>query len=162
MNEKKEWFKTLEEFVYWELTVNKGSHTQITKKDMAALFNNVYPDIKVTAEMSKQYMLDEILKKYSLTEIYDMHPEKFGIKPSIWKYKFNLTDSQRKKMEKEGYLLFPAYTSYERVFTGTYADVQYYQAKSYFTYTLEEVEKWKEENIRGYKKRKEAAADAES
>lgn len=149
-----EWFNTLEEFVEWELKVNKGSDTRFTKHVIMEIYQEVYPDKKVPSQATKEQLIDEILKKKSLLEIYEEHKQDFGIKPSKWIAKFNLTPSQRKKMEKEGFLLHVSYYNYEKVFTGTYADVPYYRAEDYFRHTVEEVERWKEENIRGYRSRK--------
>ena len=150
------WFDTLEDFVIWELKANKGSDkNQFLKSKIEEMFLTLYPDIK-TSGLTKDYMVDEILKKKSYLEIYnEFKDEKFGIKPSKWRDKFNITASQMKKMVNDGYLLNPTYTNHEKVFTGTYSDVQYYRAEDYFNYTAEEVEIWKEENIRGYKTRKE-------
>ena len=150
-----EWFDTLEDFVKWELRVNKGSNTRFTRDAIIDMFKELYPDIEVKSSMTKDYLIDEILKVKSPQEIYNEHKDEFGIKPSKWIRKFGLTPHQRKKMEQEGYLLHVAYYSYEKVFTGTYANVPYYRAKDYFNHTAEEVEAWKEANIRGYKKRKE-------
>lgn len=76
----------------------------------------------------------------------------FGIHPRQVEEKFNLNKNQRKKMEDLGFLKV-AYKVTTKVFTGTYADVPYYDAEQYFLLTQEEVEEWKCENIRGYKKR---------
>lgn len=148
------WFNTLEEFVKWELRVNKGSDTRFTKDFILEIYKDLYPEEKIKSNITKDFLIDEILKKRTLLEIYNDYKDEFGIKPSKWIEKFNLSPSQRKKMEKEGYLLHVVYYNYEKVFTGTYANVGYYRAEDYFNYTPEEVEKWKEENIRGYKKRK--------
>lgn len=150
-----EWFNTLEEFVEWELRSNKGSDTRFTKDVVLKIYKELYPDAEVKINITKDFMIDEILKKRSSIDIYEEYKEQsFGIKPSKWINKFVLTPGQCKKMEKEGYLLHVVYYNYEKVFTGTYADVSYYRAEDYFNHTLEEVEKWKENNIRGYIKRK--------
>jgi len=149
-----EWFQTLDEFVEWELRVNKGSDTLFTKDVIKNMYTEIYPDQKIPSHATKDYLIDEILKVKSLLSIYEEYKEKFGIKSSKWIQKFNLTPSQRKKMEKEKFLLHVVYYNHEKVFTGTYADVAYYRAEDYFCYTVEEVEKWKEENIRGYHNRK--------
>lgn len=148
------WFNTLEEFVEWELRANKGSDTRFTKDVILEMYKELYPKGKIKSNLTKDFMIDEILKKRTLLDIYNQYRDsEFGIKPSRWIYKFKLNPSQRKKMEKEDYLLHVVYYNYEKVFTGTYADVPYYRAEDYFKYSPEEVEKWKEENIRGYKKK---------
>lgn len=157
---KYEWFNTLEEFVEWELRANKGTHTIFTKDKIEVMYKELYGEDSVnnsinTNGLTKEYMIDEILKKKSLIEIYNEHENMFGIKPSKWVDKFGLTKSQREKMEKEEYLFHVVYYKYEKVFTGTYTNVKYYRARDYFEHSVEEVEKWKEDNIRGYKKRKE-------
>jgi hypothetical protein len=151
-----EWFNTLEEFIEWEIKTNKGSSTTFRKETLIDIFKECYPNEKVKSTMTKGDMLSEILKKKSLLDIYEEYKyDAFGIKPYNWIEKFGLTPSYRKKMEKEEFLLHVMYYSYEKVFTGTYANVPYYRAEDYFNHTEEEDEKWKEDNIRGYKKRKE-------
>lgn len=76
----------------------------------------------------------------------------FGIHPTAVEEKFNLNKRQRKKMEQTGFFKI-AYKVKTKVFTNTYADVPYYDAEQYFLLTVEEVEAWKLENIRGYKNR---------
>lgn len=155
-----EWFNTLEEFIEWEIKANKGSSTTFRKETLIDIFKECYPEEKVKNTMTKEAMLNEILKKKSLLDIYEEYKyDTFGIKPYHWIEKFGLTPSHRKKMEKEGYLLHVMCYSYEKVFTGTYANVPYYRAEDYFNYTVDEVEKWKEDNIRGYKKRKEQVSE---
>ncbi|WP_160688286.1 hypothetical protein [Clostridium sp. C2-6-12] len=149
------WFNTLDEFVEWEMRVNKGSKTQITRDVIISMYKELYPNSVVKNSTTKDFMIDEILKKKSLKEIYEERKEfDFGIKPYHWKCKFKLSSSQMKKMIEKGYLLHEVYSVYEKVFTGTYANVSYYKAEDYFNTKIDEVEKWKEDNIRGYKKRK--------
>lgn len=121
---EREWFQTLEEFVEWELRANKGSDTRFTKEKIAKMYKEVFPDRSIKSNATKEFLIDEILKVKSLLDIY------------------------------EELLLHIVYHNYEKVFTGTYANVPYYRAEDYFHYTVEEVEQWKEENIRGYKNRK--------
>ena len=58
-------------------------------------------------------------------------------------------------MVKCKFLLFPSYKKTEKILPGTYVSVQYYEAEPFFNVTVEEVEEWKANNIRGYIKREE-------
>jgi hypothetical protein len=148
---KYDWFNSLEDFINWDIRANKGTQTYFTRNRIETLYKELYPDTSIKTTFTKDYMIDEIIKKKSLLEIYNEYKEvTFGIKPSKWIDKFNLTSHQRKKMEGQGYLLHVVYYNYEKVFTGTYASVPYYRAEDYFSHTIDDVERWKQENIRGY------------
>lgn len=148
-----EWFNNLEDLIRWEMAVNKGANTSFTKGYLVKICEK-YCLNSFSEKMTKSEMTEEIIKKVGIERLYnDYKNEAFGIKLGKWKNKFNLTPSQLDKMAKCGFIKF-AYKKHEKVFTGTYADVKYFEAKEYFDYTVEQVEKWKEDNIRGYKKRK--------
>ncbi|MDP4094882.1 MAG: hypothetical protein Q8920_16170 [Bacillota bacterium] len=156
------WFEILGEYVEWEMRANKGTHTKFSVNHVAEMYKKVYGEENYKNYFSKSFMIDELLKKKSLLEIYEENKDRaFGIKPGKWIEKFNLTKGQMEAMVKKGYLLHPVYKVYEKVFTGTYANVQYYRGEDYFNHTPEEVEAWKMENIRGYKKRMQAVPTTE-
>lgn len=97
-------------------------------------------------------------------QIFDRFKGKaFGLEPSYYTDAFKLSAPHRKKMGEAGFLKIN-YTVNTKVFTGTYADVPYYDPEQFFTLTAEDIERWKDDNIRGYKKRKERElkADAEN
>jgi hypothetical protein len=114
---------------------------------------------KKTLKMDLVYYLIE--NGVTWRQLYDRYKSyAFGIHPSYVEEKFNLNKSQRKKMEDLGFLEV-AYKVRTKVFTATYADVSYYSAEQFFNLTIEDVEKWKCENIRGYRKKVEQVRNYE-
>ena len=150
-----DWFRDLKTLVEWELDANWGTDTPFPKPYLTEWFKKLYPD-KPYSKLTKSDMIRDILKKENWYDIYNKFKDSnFGIKPYHWKQKYNLTDYQMKKMVKCKFLLFPSYKKTEKILPGTYVSVQYYEAEPFFNVTVEEVEEWKANNIRGYIKREE-------
>lgn len=144
-----------EDYVFEEMVANKGTDTFFDLPRLSNLYIDLFGE-KPSYKLKKYDIVKAILEVKSPEDMYNEYKDRaFGLKRLDWMKKFGLTAHQMKKMVEQEFLLIPGFKREEKVFTGTYAEVQYYEAKNYFNYTVEEVEEWKMNNIRGYKKKKE-------
>lgn len=73
----------------------------------------------------------------------------YGIHPSRFTNKFGINKYQKKKMEETGFIKI-AYKKAEKIMPGIYGAVPYYDPEWYFNINIEDIEKWRCENIKGY------------
>jgi len=82
----------------------------------------------------------------------------YGIHPSRFSNKFKVNQYQRKKMESTGFIDI-LYSKNEKIFTGRYGNVPYYNPKWYFSISQKDIEKWRYKHIKGYEKNKQIKLD---
>lgn len=124
--------------------------TYPTKEWMVNWCNELKIEIK--SRDTKDIVIDKLLK-HGITwgDFYNKYKHvAYGIHPSVFNDKFNVTKYQREKMVKTG-LIEIMYYQNDKLMPGIYSDVPYYSAEQYFSLKVEDIEKWKQENIRGYK-----------
>ncbi len=126
--------------------------TYPTKEWMTNWCNEL--NIEIKSKDTKDIVIDKLLKHgVTWIDFYNKFKHAaYGIHPSVFNDKFNVTKYQREKMVKTGFIEI-MYYQYNKLMPGIYSDVPYYSAEQYFSLKVEDVEKWKQENIRGYKEK---------
>ncbi|EKQ50283.1 MULTISPECIES: hypothetical protein [unclassified Clostridium] len=109
--------------------------------------------MKIKSKDTKDIVIDKLLENgITWMDLYNKYKHAaYGIHPSIFNNKFNVTKYQREKMVKTGFLEI-MYYQYDKIMPGIHSNVPYYSAEQYFSLTIEDIEIWKQKNIRGYKK----------
>lgn len=112
-------------------------------------------EIKIKNKDTKDIVIDKLLEHgIKWIDFYNKYKHSaYGIHPSTLNDKFNVTKYQREKMVKTGFLEI-MYYQYDKIMPGIHADVPYYSPEQYFKLNLQDIEAWKQENIRGYKEKK--------
>jgi hypothetical protein len=111
-------------------------------------------ELEIKSKDTRNIVIDKLLK-HGITwmDFYNKYKySAYGIHPATFNDKFNVTKYQREKMVKTGFIEI-MYYQYDKIMPGIHADVPYYSAEQYFSLTTEDVEAWKQENIRGYKEK---------
>jgi len=109
-------------------------------------------NIKIKSKDTKDIVIDKLLE-HGITwmDFYNKYKHAaYGIHPTTFNDKFNVTKYQREKMVKTGFIEM-MYYQYDKIMPGIHADVPYYSAEQYFSLNIDDIETWKQENIRGYK-----------
>lgn len=108
--------------------------------------------IQVKSKDLKTDLYNKLMEKTTPYKIYLKFRDcAFGIPSHMYEKKFELKKTQRKKMLACGFLKI-RYKVDTKVFTNTYADVPYCDAKQFFELTQVDIDTWREKNIKGFKK----------
>ena len=108
--------------------------------------------IEIKRKDTKENVINKLLQ-HGITwmDFYNKYKHAaYGIHPATFNNKFNVTKYQREKMVKTSFIEI-MYYQYDKIMPGIHSDVPYYSAEQYFSLNIEDLEKWKKENIRGYK-----------
>ena len=73
----------------------------------------------------------------------------YGIHPSRFSNKFKVNNYQRKKMIETNFIEV-AYYKNEKIYPGRYEKVPFFNPEWYFNTTIDDIEIWRADNIKGY------------
>ncbi|MFQ8921941.1 MAG: hypothetical protein ACLR60_08610 [Clostridium paraputrificum] len=73
----------------------------------------------------------------------------YGIHPSRFSNKFKVNNYQRKKMIETNFIEV-AYYKNEEIYPGRYEKVPFFNPEWYFNTTIDDIEIWRADNIKGY------------
>lgn len=121
-----------------------------TKEWMVSWCNEL--GIEIKRKDTKEIVINKLLQHGIVwMDFYNKYKHvAYGIHPSTFNNKFNVTKYQREKMVKTRFIEI-MYYQYDKIMPGIHSDVPYYSAEQYFLLKKEDIEIWKTENIRGYK-----------
>ncbi len=134
-------------------------NVEITKDDLIKWCEEIGLD-RPKVKDTKIDIANNLLKNgIAYLEFYERFSYKaYGIHPSRFSNKFEVNQYQRKKMESTGFIDI-LYSKNEKIFTGRYGNVPYYNPKWYFSISQKDIEKWRYKHIKGYEKNKQIKLD---
>nr|WP_278679970.1 hypothetical protein [Clostridium paraputrificum] len=96
-------------------------------------------------------ILDKLLfNGVGYLDIYNEFKDRaYGIHPSRFSNKFKVNNYQRKKMIETNFIKV-AYYKDEEIYPGRYEKVPFFNPKWYFNITINDIETWRADNIKGY------------
>lgn len=140
-------FKTLEEYVRYQVNCNKGSESPVMKSELVdfAISHGVEADIK---HMTKDDIFIALKDKVTMEEIISKFH--LGVKSYLFQQKFDITHEEVKRMARLGFIEITGSERFRAYGKDCYADL--YNALDYFRLTPEEVKKWLIANPKGTRK----------
>ena len=121
----------------------------IMKKDILLLAERF--GVVVSKKDLRLEILDKLLASgVTYLDIYnDFKDRAYGIHPSRFSNKFKVNNYQRKKMIETNFIEV-AYYKNEKIYPGRYEKVPFFNPEWYFNTTIDDIEIWRADNIKGY------------
>ncbi|MFQ8922577.1 MAG: hypothetical protein ACLR60_11835 [Clostridium paraputrificum] len=125
------------------------SQVNIHRKDIE-LFAEEFGVVVNESDFNLNILNNLLAKGISYLDMYNRFKDKvYGIHPSRFSNKFKVNNYQRKKMIETNFIEV-AYYKDEEIYPGRYEKVPFFNPEWYFNTTIDDIEIWRADNIKGY------------
>ncbi|WP_404988759.1 hypothetical protein [Clostridium culturomicium] len=140
------------EYINEQTYIELSKEDNITREELNKWCKELEIDELNNNNSTLKYIEHLNSKGISFIDFYNRFKHKaYGIHPSRFSNKFKVNNYQRKKMIDTNFINI-AYYKDEEIFPGRIEKVPFFNPEWYFNIELDDIEKWRIENIKGYGK----------